>query len=62
MSAESLIRALQARRSGSAWMACCPVHEGDGRPHNPSLSVREVDGKVYCTAMPGAHSETLSKP
>jgi putative DNA primase/helicase len=46
VSTESLIRALQARRSGSCWMACCPVHEQDGRPHTPSLSIREVDGKI----------------
>ena len=46
MSAESIAHALEARRSGSAWMACCPVHEQDGRPHTPSLSIQERDGKV----------------
>jgi DNA primase len=48
MSAESLARALEARRSGSSWMAKCPAHED----RNPSLSIREVDGKVllHCHA------------
>src|SRR5262249_27396640 len=48
MSADSLARALEARRSGSSWMAKCPAHED----RNPSLSIREVDGKVllHCHA------------
>lgn len=52
MSADSIARALRARRSGSNWMAPCPVHEGDGRAHNPSLSIREAGGKVllHCHA------------
>jgi putative DNA primase/helicase len=48
MNVDSLIRALEARRSGSSWMAECPAHED----RNPSLSIREVDGKVllHCHA------------
>ena len=46
MNAEAVAHALHARRSGSSWMAPCPVHEADGRPHNPSLSIREKNGKV----------------
>jgi putative DNA primase/helicase len=48
MNANSIVRALEARRSGSSWMARCPAHE-DG---NASLSIREVDGKVlvHCHA------------
>jgi DNA primase len=48
MSAEFLAHALKARRSGSAWMAPCPAHED----RNPSLSIREFDGKVllHCHA------------
>jgi hypothetical protein len=48
MSAESLARALEARRSGSSWMAKCPAHEDS----NPSLSIREVECKVllHCHA------------
>ena len=48
MSAEFVAHALGARRSGSAWMAPCPAHED----RNPSLSIREVDGKIllHCHA------------
>jgi 5S rRNA maturation endonuclease (ribonuclease M5) len=39
---------LAAKRVGSSWMARCPAHND----HNPSLSLREVDGKilVHCHA------------
>jgi putative DNA primase/helicase len=48
MTVDSIARALQARRSGSCWMAKCPAHDD----HNPSLSIREIDGKVllHCHA------------
>ena len=48
MTADSIVRALGARRSGSCWMAKCPAHDD----HNPSLSIRGVDGKVllHCHA------------
>jgi putative DNA primase/helicase len=48
MTAESIAHALNARRSGSGWMAKCPAHDD----HNPSLSIREADGKVllHCHA------------
>lgn len=48
MNAESMIRSLGARRVGSQWMAQCPAHED----RNPSLSIRETDGKVllHCHA------------
>ena len=48
MNVDSIVRVLNARRSGSCWMAKCPAHEDN----NPSLSIREVDGKVllHCHA------------
>ena len=48
MTADSIAHALEARRSGSCWKAKCPVHDDK----NPSLSIREVDGKVllHCHA------------
>jgi len=48
MTAESIAHALDARRSGSCWMAKCPAHDD----RNPSLSIREADGKVllHCHA------------
>ncbi len=48
MTAELLAHALQAKRSGSSWTAKCPSHED----RNPSLSIREANGKVlvHCHA------------
>jgi DNA primase len=48
MNADSIARGLGARRSGSSWMARCPAHDD----RNPSLSIREVEGKVllHCHA------------
>jgi putative DNA primase/helicase len=48
MTAASIAHALEARRSGSGWMARCPAHDD----RNPSLSIREADGKVllHCHA------------
>lgn len=45
---DSIVRALEARRSGSAWMAKCPAHEDS----NPSLSIREDGEKIllHCHA------------
>ena len=47
MTAERLAGAV-ARRSGSCWMAKCPAH----KDNNPSLSIRDADGKVllHCHA------------
>jgi putative DNA primase/helicase len=48
MTAALIVRALKARRSGTGSMAKCPAHDDN----NPSLSIREVDGKVlvHCHA------------
>lgn len=48
MTADSIASALKARRSGTGWMAKCPAHDD----HNPSLSIRDSDGKVllHCHA------------
>jgi putative DNA primase/helicase len=45
---ESLARGLEARRVGGSLMARCPAHDD----RNPSLSIRETDGKVlvHCHA------------
>ena len=59
MTAQSIIRGLQARRSGTCWMACCPVHEGDGKPHNPSLSIQERDGKVLVRCHAGCSQQDV---
>jgi DNA primase len=48
MTIDSIVRALNARRSGAAWIAKCPAHDDK----NPSLSIRDADGKVllHCHA------------
>src|SRR5262245_59277022 len=46
MTVETIARQLRGRRSGSSWIACCPIHEADGRPHTPSLSIQEKNGKM----------------
>lgn len=42
MTAETIARALGGRKAGGGWMARCPAHDD----RNPSLSIREVAGKV----------------
>ncbi len=49
MRAEAIARALDGRRCGSGWVACCPAHHDS----HPSLSVRDgAGGKVllHCHA------------
>ena len=48
MTAAEIAQALHGRKSGSGWVARCPAHEDT----NPSLSLRDVDGKVlvHCHA------------
>ena len=46
-----LVEALKAKRvrvGSGTWMACCPAHDD----RNPSLSIREADGKIllHCHA------------
>ena len=42
MTVETIARALGGRKVGHGWMARCPAHDD----REPSLSVRESDGKV----------------
>lgn len=42
MRAERIAGALNGRRTRSGWIACCPAHDDQ----KPSLSIREVDGKI----------------
>lgn len=52
MTADAIACGLQARRSGSSWMAKCPAHED----RNPSLF--NPKAKLSCTAMLDANSAT----
>ena len=48
MTAADIAKHLHGRKSGSGWMARCPAHDD----REPSLSLRDVDGKVlvHCHA------------
>ena len=48
MTAAEIARTLHGRKSGEGWVARCPVHNDQ----NPSLSLRDTDGKVlvHCHA------------
>jgi putative DNA primase/helicase len=48
MNAAEIARHLNGRKSGGSWLACCPAHDD----RNPSLSLRDADGKVlvHCHA------------
>jgi len=41
MNAETIARALGGRKVGAGWTARCPAHDD----WNPSLSIRDVEGK-----------------
>ena len=56
MNIETVVRALRAHRSGSCWMARCPAHDD----RDPSLSIREVDGKVLLHCHAGADRSGLA--
>jgi putative DNA primase/helicase len=55
MTVDSLARALNARRSGSCWMALCPAH----KDRNPSLSIAEKDGRVLVHCHAGCDQRTV---
>src|SRR5262245_6746054 len=54
MNAATIAKGLGGRRAGAGWLACCPSHDDK----NPSLSIREVNGKVlvHCHAGCPQHS------
>ena len=49
MTLDSMVHALEARRSGSTWMAKCPAHDDS----NASLGIREEGGKVLVRCYAG---------
>ncbi|MGO9111118.1 MAG: hypothetical protein ACLP9L_17990 [Thermoguttaceae bacterium] len=55
MTADFIARGLEARRSGSGWMAKCPAHDD----HNPSLAITDVDGKVLLHCHAGCSQEDV---
>ena len=56
MSMEAILAELKGvRRNGNGWMALCPAHTD----RNPSLSVRERDGKVLLHCFAGCTLEAV---
>jgi hypothetical protein len=52
---ENLVSRLQAKRSGTGWIAKCPAHED----HEPSLSISEKDGVVLLHCHAGCQQEAV---
>jgi putative DNA primase/helicase len=59
MTAGHIAQTLRGRRSGAGWTCYCPVHEADGRPHQPSLSVSEKNGKVLVKCFAGCDQNAV---
>ena len=55
MTALYIAKALNGRRSGSGWMARCPAH----RDANPSLSIRDSDGKILIHCFAGCSQDDV---
>ena len=55
LSAESIAVALHGRRMGARWFAKCPAHD----EKTPSLSIREIDGKVLVHCFGGCPSTAV---
>jgi putative DNA primase/helicase len=55
MSASSIANELHGRKSGSGWIARCPAHDD----RNPSLSLREADGKILVRCHAGCDQRAV---
>jgi putative DNA primase/helicase len=55
MSAASIANQLHGRKSGLGWIAKCPAHDD----RNPSLSLREVDGKILVCCHAGCEQRAV---
>lgn len=55
MTAGSIARELHGRKSGAGWSCRCPAHDD----REPSLSIREVDGKVLVHCHAGCDQQTV---
>jgi hypothetical protein len=56
MTAEAVLARLKGvKRSGSGWIALCPAHPD----RNPSLSIREHDGKILLHCFAGCTIEAI---
>src|SRR5262249_26957275 len=55
MNAETIARALGGRKAGGGWTARCPAHDD----RNPSLSIRDANGKVLVRCHAGCDQERV---
>jgi hypothetical protein len=55
MNTETIAKALGGRRGGGGWTAGCPAHDD----RNPSLSIRDVNGKVLVRCHAGCDQRDL---
>ena len=55
MTAADITKRLGGRRSGAGWVARCPAHDDK----NPSLSLRDVDGKVLVHCHAGCEQRSV---
>ena len=55
MTAETIVRALGGRKAGLGWVARCPAHDD----REPSLSIREADGKVLVRCHAGCDQRNV---
>ena len=57
MTAAKIAEHLRGRKSGNAWLARCPAHDDK----DPSLSLRDVDGKVLVHCHAGCGQDAVIK-
>jgi putative DNA primase/helicase len=57
MNAAAIANQLQGRKSGSDWIAKCPAHDD----RNPSLSLRDVHGKILVHCHAGCEQRDVVK-
>ena len=55
MTAAEIARNLSGRKSGAGWIVCCPAHDDT----NPSLSLRDADGKVLAHCHAGCEQSSV---
>ena len=55
MTAEQIAHQLRGRKQPSGWVARCPAHDD----HNPSLSIREADGRILVHCHAGCEQDAV---
>ena len=59
-SIEDIVKRLTgAKRNGNKYMAFCPVHEGDGKRHSQSLSVKAEGNRILIHCFAGCQTQEI---